>query len=662
MALPIPELDTIEFEQLAEEARALIPRYAPDWTDHNLHDPGITILELLAWIIDQQIYQIGFVSDRHLQAFAALLGVRPKAAIPARGLVWPKMLQDRPVILAEAELSRGDKLHCLQQPDLSFVLDADVHLSPADVANQGVVAKLENRAVNLTGFMRRPCSSFLLQPETSGEKMLELAFDQPLVRVGEKPIALGIEVDAIAPSAHSEVPTPWGPLIIEYWTDASSWRRVAIVEDGTFSLTRTGVVLIKIPADAQAESSKLRLRLDQGYFPFPIQIVRMEINVLPVVQLEERPAKAIGRSNALPNQTFALELNGLPDQRLSFSPMGIKTFESDSSESSNPIRFPNPLRIEITEGADLKEWTQTHDLSCAKPSETVYRLDTSADKIQFGNGINGKIPQYDAQIQNKSYHTTRGADGNLAQGLDWRLDKAQVAGNIFGSNPEPIRGGENAWDIERLLAEVRTQVLNRQVLLTDRDLLSKVESLPGFGVARADVLPRYHPSLPDQDLRNARTLLVIPWRNKGEISIPEVQARYLKEIEAAIKPYRVLGERLTVIAHQRVPIQIEARLLVDAGRDAEKIRKEAVKRLKARLSDIAAERANDRGWPLGRPVTVGEIQALLSSILEVVAVAGCKLARNGNPLTDQDVLLGRDEVAVGFEDDFTVTVDFVEGR
>ena len=76
MPMLIPQIDDVEFEQLFEEARALIPRYAPEWTDHNFHDPGITILELLAWIVDQQIYQVGFVSDRHLRAFAALLGVR----------------------------------------------------------------------------------------------------------------------------------------------------------------------------------------------------------------------------------------------------------------------------------------------------------------------------------------------------------------------------------------------------------------------------------------------------------------------------------------------------------------------------------------------------------------------------------------------------------
>ena len=54
MSLPVPNLDDKTFEQLIEEARALIPRFAPEWTDHNLHDPGITFMELFAWLAEMK--------------------------------------------------------------------------------------------------------------------------------------------------------------------------------------------------------------------------------------------------------------------------------------------------------------------------------------------------------------------------------------------------------------------------------------------------------------------------------------------------------------------------------------------------------------------------------------------------------------------------------
>ena len=42
MPLPLPHLDDRRWQDLVEEGRALIPRLAPAWTDHNVHDPGIT--------------------------------------------------------------------------------------------------------------------------------------------------------------------------------------------------------------------------------------------------------------------------------------------------------------------------------------------------------------------------------------------------------------------------------------------------------------------------------------------------------------------------------------------------------------------------------------------------------------------------------------------
>jgi hypothetical protein len=56
MPLPVPNLDDRTFDRLVDEARRRIPVYAPEWTDHNVHDPGITFLELFAWLTEMQLY------------------------------------------------------------------------------------------------------------------------------------------------------------------------------------------------------------------------------------------------------------------------------------------------------------------------------------------------------------------------------------------------------------------------------------------------------------------------------------------------------------------------------------------------------------------------------------------------------------------------------
>jgi LysM repeat protein len=78
MPLPLPNLDDRLFTDLVAEARALIPRYAPEWTDHNLHDPGITVMELLAWLLEQDIYRLNRIPERHRRKFLALLGFNPE--------------------------------------------------------------------------------------------------------------------------------------------------------------------------------------------------------------------------------------------------------------------------------------------------------------------------------------------------------------------------------------------------------------------------------------------------------------------------------------------------------------------------------------------------------------------------------------------------------
>ena len=49
------DLDTVDFNDLVELGRSMIPTVAPGWTDHNVHDPGITLMELVSWIADAQV-------------------------------------------------------------------------------------------------------------------------------------------------------------------------------------------------------------------------------------------------------------------------------------------------------------------------------------------------------------------------------------------------------------------------------------------------------------------------------------------------------------------------------------------------------------------------------------------------------------------------------
>lgn len=73
MPIPLPELDDRPYPELVADARALIPTLYPAWTDHNPTDPGMTLVELLAWLSEMVLYRLDQVTDENITAFLQLL-------------------------------------------------------------------------------------------------------------------------------------------------------------------------------------------------------------------------------------------------------------------------------------------------------------------------------------------------------------------------------------------------------------------------------------------------------------------------------------------------------------------------------------------------------------------------------------------------------------
>lgn len=73
MPLSLPNLDDRSYAELVDEARSLIPSLSPEWTDHNPSDPGIALIELLAWLTEMVLYSANRVPDAHYTTFLNLL-------------------------------------------------------------------------------------------------------------------------------------------------------------------------------------------------------------------------------------------------------------------------------------------------------------------------------------------------------------------------------------------------------------------------------------------------------------------------------------------------------------------------------------------------------------------------------------------------------------
>ncbi len=143
MPIQLPNLDDRSFDDLFAEMRALIPRYASEWTDHNASDPGIMLLELFAWLSEALIYRINRIPDASEVRFLELLGVALQPARPAEvslkvtvtGLSGPLLLaKGTPLSASSPELT-----------ELPFETTHDITLASAEatqVAQALVQARL----------------------------------------------------------------------------------------------------------------------------------------------------------------------------------------------------------------------------------------------------------------------------------------------------------------------------------------------------------------------------------------------------------------------------------------------------------------------------------------------------------------------------------------
>ena len=101
--LPNSNLDDRAYKDLVEECLLRIPRYCPEWTNHNPSDPGTTLIELFAWLTDQMQLRFNQVPRRNYVAFLELLGIQLDPPHPARTELtfYLSSAQDFPIVVPQ---------------------------------------------------------------------------------------------------------------------------------------------------------------------------------------------------------------------------------------------------------------------------------------------------------------------------------------------------------------------------------------------------------------------------------------------------------------------------------------------------------------------------------------------------------------------------------
>lgn len=86
--IPVPNLDDRDWRAIKDEIVRAIPERTPEWTDHNLSDPGITLAEAFALQIEQLIVRLNQVLPKHMREYLNMIGVTLTPPSSAKALCF----------------------------------------------------------------------------------------------------------------------------------------------------------------------------------------------------------------------------------------------------------------------------------------------------------------------------------------------------------------------------------------------------------------------------------------------------------------------------------------------------------------------------------------------------------------------------------------------
>ena len=246
MRLPEIQLDDRRFQDLVSEARTRIARSCPEWTEHNVSDPGITLIELFAWMTEMTIYRLNRVPDKLHVALLDLLGIRldgPSAATTSLRFRLADAPSE-PILIRGGETEVGTP-RTAHDESIIFQVDEDFtipSMTPAAYVLQRVGQSPKN--VGVADGEARPQGSDQLAfgtPPQVGDS-LYLGFEDALDR-------LIIQIDVDASQARGAGVNPEDPpLIWEVSQGDNEWAPATVLEDLTGGFNYgSGTVELELP-------------------------------------------------------------------------------------------------------------------------------------------------------------------------------------------------------------------------------------------------------------------------------------------------------------------------------------------------------------------------------------------------------------------------------
>ena len=573
--LPIPVLDDEGFREIAENARSMIPRLYPGWTDFNEHDPGITFLELFAFLKESQQYHLDQIGPRNRQKYLKLLGMtRRHRACAQTGVL---LSGEGGALPAGTRLLAGDvPFETLEPAELSggrfrggFSWDGE-RRTAFTVGTRAEAGKLR-----LEVFGREPGPGMAWY----------LRFDGPWSpRV---PLRLHLWVSGEWPIRRSPVGgEEFSPLAELAWEflGREGWQSMEVLSDETRGLLFSGDVRLRAagapcPAAEAAEEERallkedgcwIRVRLVRGGYDVPPVLTGLSDELVPALQRETAavcrrlPVEAgrLREGGLLPAageyevylagaDGFWHRAEGVTRQRCG---SGTECLLPDPAAGEALLLawrgefararhlalgdgFPNqtfalPQKGQIYESFRLlvaetdrpgawSLWDRVEDFDTSSPEDRHYILDEESGTVRFGDCVHGLAPEGEILIAAQA--VTLGPGGNVKAGRVGAVHPEDLAlcgltgDRVRVWSPDDAAGGRDRESLEDCFQRCRRLLRRTDRAVTYDDYERLVRQTPGLMISNCKAVPVTR--LPRQDgslEENCVTVVVEPYSLRQE--------------------------------------------------------------------------------------------------------------------------------------------------
>lgn len=602
-------LDTENFRDIMENAKNMAASIYPDWTDYNYHDPGITMLELLAWIKEGQQFFLDQVGEEHKKKYLKLLGTCQRHAVCAEAEVVISPVDE--VILPGTKLYA--KNVCFETKMRRYV--TNMLLRGCMQEQRGILREKRltrdfKGALHIRMFdetsVPGDCFYIVFREKLDAREMMGLYFT---IAQNEK----------YKRNPLTE-PLPYPMLQYEFEVGtAEGFQKAELLKDDTMGFLRSGSIYFhtgKEMAEMEIDGVSgyfLRIRAGMCEMDAPVTLDGIEMNVMPVVQKDTWVTSqritavwngedfqfssghfldVVGRSEVyvekegiwypVPVHEKSLlgdgngsrfhfvwkEMEGISKVSvLLVSDSGNKNYRKQIADGNGFPYQEYELHAQNVVWEDVRilvrdldtmgfvEWERVEDFASSGPSDRHFMVDEEQKLLRFGDCIHGMAPE--GEILLISFSETLAEEGNVKAGCINEISGIDKD-HILIENPKAAQGGKSRETISECFLRMRQELKRPDTAVTDRDYEQYVKNTPGLLIEHCKVISEEKTvgNKRKNAEPNTRHIVVKPGGGRDLKKLPEL---YRKNILHHMERYRLLGTRLVL----SVPVYVVVELCVD---------------------------------------------------------------------------------------------------